>query len=1072
MANPVWNTGNNVKIVNLGTVTEGSYFDYPLSAYDPHGGPVSFKFLAGTLPPGMRISSNSASSTGYIQGGPLITDVANQTRSFEFTVRATDQHGLVSDKSFSIVIANIVPPEITPRITDLGQIFDGEFYNKQLEAIELNPNAVLTWSLTAGSLPAGVSLSSSGLISGFVQPLTTTNTILQGYNVNPYNEFAYENSPTYQNNTYKFTVNVFDGANYDTLTYQIYVVAKSNYSADTTFIKIDDTYLTIDQDNKYLPVMTTPSQALPEIRSNSKFAYQFQAVDPNGLPLTYSLGAASQAGGFDQGSTDTQTLTYLYLNLSSTADVTAGNVLSMGVSSGNAAFTVTGSNVFTITGSTLQPNISTYLTPFSSNSSYLLNNRANTGVMVSSVGYNWTYVPDSGAGQGFDTYGFDQENLSVPPGIAIDPTTGWLAGTIGAQVAAVQTYNFQIYAYETAYPARTSNPVTYTMTVLGDISNTITWTTAANLGIIDNGTVSEFSVSAVNHTGRALTYSLISDTSRLPQGLELQSSGLIVGRTTFDFFSLDHGATKVDGVASGFDNSYSFTVQATTTDGTASSQQTFTILVNNFNLTPYENVYLKALTTVDQRNLFLSIVNNNDIFPGSLIYRPTDPWFGRARDIRSLFLAGLAPTDVNSYLPAISTNTYNKRIDFSNIKTAQAVDANFNVKYEVVYVELEDTAMYKGNSPANSRYDSIIGQTVYPNSFANMSSVIESATDYANRGAIPEWMSSPQTDKKQLGFTRAIVLAYTVPGASKLIAYRLQANGIAFNNINFVADRYDLDNALTVNYNLTTDEFIPGLETTFDRIIRPSSITTSVSYGITGLAFDQINNQTVASIVASGGLDGITNFSSGDTLIFLQQENYGPAAGPNDGWTKNGSVIPGWNEFVNSTKIPSSTSGFPANPILGQTILFNNNYYQFTADYDGNGNVIDTVWKIADLRANVWQINISNTNVVTLTPVIFLRKTGSGTTINQIPSSIVVNDRVQINYGLKHSETIVYYNSVLAPGNSVPAYTVIPTILSSSSKNTRFDNYGTRFINNRDVYAAPEIGDTWLKFPAIGPLLT
>ena len=972
MANPIWTTGNNVRTVNLGTVTEGAYFDYPLVAYDPNGGPVSYKFLAGTLPPGIRINS-----TGFIQGGPLITDVANQTRTYEFTVRAVDQNGLVSDKSFIITIANIVPPVITPRITDLGQIFDGEFYNKQLNAIELNPNAVLTWTLTSGSLPSGVSLSSSGLISGFVLPLINTNTIFQGYNVNPYNEFGYENSPVYQNNTYKFTVNVYDGANYDTLTYQIYVVSKSGYSADTTYIKINDTYLTVDQDNRYVPIMTTPSQALPEIRSNSKFAYQFQAIDPNGLQLTYSLGQASQAAGFDQDST-----------------------------------------------------------------------------------------------QPFDSIGFDQQNLSVPPGIALDPTTGWLAGTIGAQVAAVQNYNFQVYAYETAFPTRASAPVTYTMNVLGDISNNITWTTAANLGIIDNGTVSEFGVSAVNYTGRALTYSLVSDSGRLPQGLELQSSGLIVGRTTFDFFSLDHGTTLVDGKISDFDNSYSFTVQATTTDGTASSQQTFTILVNNYNLTPYENVYLKALTTVDQRNLFLSIVNNTDIFPSSLIYRPSDPWFGRARDIRSLFLAGLAPTDVGTYLSAISTNTYNKRINFSNIKTAQAVDANFNVKYEVVYVELEDAAMYNGNSPANSRYDAIIGQTVYPNSFANMSSVIESATGYANRGAIPEWMTSPQSDKKQLGFTRAIVLAYTVPGASKLIAYRLQANGITFNSINFVADRYDLDNALTVNYDLAADEFIPGHETTFDRIVRPGAITTSVTYGVTGLAFDQINGQSVAAINAAGGLDGIKNFVSGDTVIFLQQENFGPAAGPNDGWIRNGVVIPGWNEFVNSTKIPSTTSGFPANPVLGQTFLFNNVYYQFTADYDRNGNLLDTVWKMADLRANIWQIDISNINVVTLTPVIFLRKTGSGTSLGQISSSIVINDRVQINRGLRHSESIVYYNSVLAPGNSVPAYTVIPTVLSASTANTRFDNYGTRFIDDRDVYAEPEVGDTWLKFPAIGPLLT
>ena len=45
MANPIWVTGQGVRTVNLGTVTEGGYFEYPLSAYDPNGGPVTYKFL-------------------------------------------------------------------------------------------------------------------------------------------------------------------------------------------------------------------------------------------------------------------------------------------------------------------------------------------------------------------------------------------------------------------------------------------------------------------------------------------------------------------------------------------------------------------------------------------------------------------------------------------------------------------------------------------------------------------------------------------------------------------------------------------------------------------------------------------------------------------------------------------------------------------------------------------------------------------------------------------------------------------------------------------------------------------
>jgi hypothetical protein len=960
MANPIWITGQGLKTVNLGTVTEGTYYEVPLDAYDPAGGPVTYKFLAGTLPPGIRINS-----TGFIQGGPYLDTVQNQTTGFTFTVRASDQHNLISDKTFALTIANLNPPEITPRTTNLGEVFDGVFYNLQLEAVELNPKAELTWTITSGTLPNGLTLSSTGLLSGYIIPITDLgNGALQGYNNSPYEEFAYEAASRYQDNNYKFTINVFDGANYDSLTYTLKVISKSKFTAGITVITTDDTYFTVDHDSSYSPIITTPSQTLPEVRSNSKFAFKFDAIDPSNNLFQFSSSSGG-AAGFDQGGT-----------------------------------------------------------------------------------------------QGFDTVGFDQADLSLPPGLTLDPTTGWLSGTVSAQTQAIQTYNFQIYAYETADPTRRSASVSYTMITLGDISNNITWSTSANLGIIDNGSISELSIVAVNkstiHGG--LSYSLVSD-SRLPQGLELQSSGDIVGRVAFEYFTLDGGSTTIDGKVSEFDNLYSFTVQATTSDGTASSQQTFTVLVNNYNKTPYENIYLKALPSQDQRSTFLSIVNNKDIFPDALIYRPTDPNFGRAKDMRSLFIPGLSPTDVTTYAAAMATNTYNKRINFGAIKTAQAVDSNLNVKYEVVYVELNDSATYKGNSPANSTYDTIIGKTVYPNSFANMTSVIANAARYANQGALPAWMTSPQANKSTLGFTRALVLAYTVPDASNLIAYRLSTSGLELNNINFVIDRYDLDNYLSSNFNTTTDSFIGGVETTFDRIQRVGTVTTSATYG-TVLAFNMINNQTVSQINSKGGIDGITDFKNGDTLIFVKQENYAGETALYDGWFDNG-IIPGWYEFIHSASIANGTSLFPTNPVVGQVAHINNVYYMFTSD---------NVWKIANLRAGIWTINIDNSNNVTLTPATFLRISGHGVSDVQYISSIQAGDQVQIVKGNNYSDSVVTYSAILLPGNSVPTYIQVTDMLSAPNDVTRFDAYGTRFINNRTIYQDPESKDTWLKFPYNGPL--
>jgi hypothetical protein len=317
----------------------------------------------------------------------------------------------------------------------------------------------------------------------------------------------------------------------------------------------------------------------------------------------------------------------------------------------------------------------------------------------------------------------------------------------------------------------------------------------------------------------------------------------------------------------------------------------------------------------------------------------------------------------------MQTNTYNKRIEFSDVKTAQAVDANFNVKYEVVYIELHDDQIYRGASPADYTYNPYISANVYPNSFANMSSVVTNATGYANRGDWPEWMTSPQTDKKTLGFTRAIVLAHTVSGASKLIAYRLRANGITFNSIDFVADRYELDNNYTNNYNIVTEKYITDEETTFDRIQRPGSIQLSTDYGVSGISYYMINNQTYSSIVTRGGLDGIENFTDGQTLVFIQQENYSGETNVADGWVNSGSIIPGYNEYINSAAIAAGTSGFPLDPEERQSATVNGVVYFFT-NFDNQGvQLTPGVWRKANLRASIWRINISASNIVTLTNI-------------------------------------------------------------------------------------------------------
>lgn len=960
MAHPVWVTPAG----SLGLIPENEFFQIPLKVTNNLSSALTFTHLAGDLPPGIQVIKS-----GFIQGTPIVTDFANTDNKYTFTVRARNVQGQVTDRTFNLTITNIIPPQITPRDKLLAEVFDGEYLEIQLFATEVNPEAQLFWTVQNGSLPDGVSLDpNTGLISGFIYPLPTEGSAgLSGYEETRYNQYGYDNSRQFRDKNYTFTVSVYDGANRDTLTYNISVIAKRSYLADATSGLINNTFLTVDSTNQYLPFMTTAPQSLPEIRSGSNFAFKFEATDPEGDFVGYGL--TSQSGvNFDA-----------------------------------------------------------------------------TGV-------------------GFDTVKFDQSGLAIPPGLSIDPATGWMTGFIPLQTAVSQTYTFEVYPYKLNDPAKAGATVTYHLTVLGDINNTITWTTASNLGIIDNGSVSELSISAISNAGKTLIYSL-SDGSRLPQGLELLPSGLISGRASFEYFSIDSGATTVDGKATTFDNTYTFIVRAQDFADTVSDVKSFTIGINNYNILPYENLYITALPKLDERRLFQSIVSNTDIFPSELIYRPTDPWFGRAKNIRSLFLAGINPTLASRYIEAMSTNHFTKSIEFGTIKTARALDKNFNVKYEVVYLDLVDTLTRNSETPANVTdltgsitpwYDADGNgySVIYPNDFNNMTQAIVNSVGYSHQGALPDWMTSPQENNKPLGFVNAVVLAYTVPGASKLMAYRLNTRGLVFNTIDFVVDRYQLDNHLSTNFNVSINSFISSAETTWDRITKEGVIKHSATYGVSGIPFDNINGQTVSHVRGLGGLDGVTSFQDGDTLVFIQQEGYDPTLNPfiiinaNEGWNyPNGTVVPGFVEKDRGLSDMNYRAGVwrikittPSGvTVPTQASDFGNDLVGFdTRGYDFNIDWVDPP--------------AFPTQVVTL----------------ELVEEVIPGDQVQINGGTTRGQSIVFYDPTLHVNRSVPEYLPVAYQTGIVQKFTKFDNNGTKFFSHRDTYAAPEQNNKYLKFPKFG----
>ena len=758
----------------LGTIKELDYFEFTLQAVDSESSPLEFTKISGNTPTGMRVSKD-----GVVKGVPVL-DTTGSSRSvvYTFTVRANTPSGVVADRTFNVTVNNFNSLTIEPRALYFSTFDDGRLLSHQFTAITENPNATLNWSISSGEVPLDartnlpMTITSDGYFSGHISRLIDTNAQQPGYDVEPDDEFPYDFSSVSRDKLYSFNVQVTDGTSIDVITVTVSVVSKDHFTADNDITSVNNAELPIDADNSYPPILLTDPSTIPTLTAGDRFAFKFEGYDPQ------------------------------------------GNVIYWGA------------------------------------------------------------------------------NSSLPNGLTISSVTGWLTGTIPTQTETIKTYTFGVYGYKRDYPDIRSLIMPVSITSVKNNTDNITWITDSNAGTIINGSVSELSISARSNANKELTYSLVGGAKeKLPQGLKLLSDGNIVGRSTFEYFSLDNASANITvtsttgittgmvlegpGVASGsqvvaiygpntvkispatyvsegaqitftdgfinivtqltdlstttmidggkttFDSTYTFTVKAETIDNTVSSVKEFYIIANNYNRAPYQNLYLKALPTIDQRSFFNEIIANPDIFPPSLLYRPSDPWFGKSTDIKMLFLPGLAASDLSKFANSIQLNHYTKQINFGDIKTARAVDANFNTKYEVVYIDVSDNNAGAALSmePSISNYylngDNSY-HTLYPNSFDNMTYRLATGVGFTNRGALPDWMTSPQEDGRVLGLTRGVVLAYTVPGAAKLIAYRLKNNGVTFNDIQFTADRYQIDSGITEIFDTSTNTFFPSEETTFD----------------------------------------------------------------------------------------------------------------------------------------------------------------------------------------------------------------------------------------------------------------
>ena len=128
--------------------TAGAPYNQALAA---SGGvtPYAWSLSAGTLPPGVTLSN-----AGVLSGTPTADG------SFAFTVQVADGASLTATQALTLEVG----AALTVTTTSLPSATTATAYGQQLAAA--GGTTPYTWTLTSGNLPSGLSLGSTGLVSG------------------------------------------------------------------------------------------------------------------------------------------------------------------------------------------------------------------------------------------------------------------------------------------------------------------------------------------------------------------------------------------------------------------------------------------------------------------------------------------------------------------------------------------------------------------------------------------------------------------------------------------------------------------------------------------------------------------------------------------------------------------------------------------------------------------------------------------------------------------------------------------------------------------------------------------
>ena len=694
--------------------------------------PYTTSIISGSLPPGMTLNGNIISGTPTIDVGSI----------YQFTVAFTDSHSPTHFTVYNDYILAVYDTASSAQFqwfTPSGLLFTATSGVSTSTVLEAS-NYTATYALIAGTLPNGLELQSTGLITG--TPADVTNLEHYKFVVRASTPTA---PPAITDNT--FTIDVSP---------QLSSLPVWSYNSNPYRLTGPIANNFVNQEYVNIPLIATSP-------TNSPITYSLIS-NYGSLPNNLSVSADGVLSGF------LMTDTVPGINDSYSFDVAA--------SSNNFVSTQT----FTMTVETIVLDIveniyrnSIDVTPQFINSSFLgyFSDRENQYIPVTA------YDPYPVLGPITYTTG---PNTILPSGLHLDRSTGFLYGYVNTQTDYLVTYPITVRATKTN-PRTTHQTIavnTFTLTIVHKGFDVIDWITTSSLGSVVVGVPSMLKIEGTQTSNIfPLQYGI--NTGSLPPGLTLNPDGNIIGiATTSGVYTATiiaspapYGIGSINPTATDFPfefNLRTFTLTASATD------------------VPYTNIYLKPLLTGEKRAVYNNFISNSSIFAPELLYRPDDINFGTEPELKMYLEYGIQELNSSTdYVSALDNNFYNRTLYFGNVDTLTALDSSGNPVYDLVYVEIVDP-LKNVNAQVTSNET-----TYYPGSIQNMRTNLEAVAD-VNPSMAPLFV---QTAKNAgLGQLNIIVLCYALAGKGNKIVTRIKNSGFDFSQFDFTVDRITIENTL------------------------------------------------------------------------------------------------------------------------------------------------------------------------------------------------------------------------------------------------------------------------------------